>query len=364
MRTQTTIAVAALLLAAALPAAAQSDKEAERERAKQEKAAAEQMDRAREQMRQAEREMREAEREMERAARELAEVKTHEKLKQIEENELRRKVVFFGGRPRLGLVFRSEANSATDPIGATVVAVTPASPAEEAGLKVGDIIVKVNGERVADGTADVDEDESPATARFMELAGDLDEGDEVALDYKRGNEQKTVKIKARRLGGPDVRVFVDREPLEIGAALDDAEKYEFELLRSPWQDIELAAINPELGAYFGAAEGVLVVKPSKDASLQLKGGDVLLSIGDRAATSPAQVMRVLRSYEPGEKVALRLLRGRQELRLEAKAPERARGRLLVAPPAAPAPPAPPEAPAHPAAPAPPAKATRPGNTTV
>ena len=374
MMTQRIVAIAAHLVATALPVGAQGSGESDPKSEKQQKATTEEVAQAREQMREAEREMRnaeremrEAEREMEMAARRMAEIKTVERLEDDEQHELRRKVVFFGGRPRLGLVLRSEASPSTDPIGAKIVAVTPASPAEEAGLKAGDIIVKVNGERLTGGAADVDEDESAPAARFMELAGDLDEGVEVALEYKRGNEIKAVKLKARSLAGPDVRVFVDHEPLELEdvleAPLGPLPAGALGLL-APWLDLELASLNPDLGAYFGTTEGVLVVKASKESTLQLKGGDVIVSVGDRAATSPAQTLRVLRSYEAGETVKLKTLRNRQTITIEARIPERSHLEWRGSHASAPLPPAAPIPPVPPIPPAPPAKGEHPRGQSI
>jgi S1-C subfamily serine protease len=82
-------------------------------------------------------------------------------------------------------------------------------------------------------------------------------------------------------------------------------------------DLELAPINPELGSYFGATEGVLVVRAGEQATLGLKGGDVLLTIDGRKVTTPAGAMRILRSYERGETIRIEVLRNRQRLTLSA-----------------------------------------------
>ena len=78
--------------------------------------------------------------------------------------------------------------------------------------------------------------------------------------------------------------------------------------------MELVALNPELGEYFGADNGVLVVRaPKKDDTLGLQSGDVILRIGDREVKSPEHAMRILRSYEPEEELTLHVIRrGRSE----------------------------------------------------
>jgi S1-C subfamily serine protease len=117
----------------------------------------------------------------------------------------------------------------------------------------------------------------------------------------------------------------------------------------PWRDMELVALNPELGEYFGTSEGILVVSTSKEGPLNLKAGDVILRIGDRTPATPAQAMRILRTYEPGESVALQILRKREKLSISVQVPPHRTGSFrwyteapeTPEPPAAPAPPAPP-----------------------
>ena len=76
-----------------------------------------------------------------------------------------------------------------------------------------------------------------------------------------------------------------------------------------WSDMELVALNPELGAYFGADAGVLVVRgPKEDESLGIESGDVILRIGNREVKSPEHAMRILRSYEPEEDLTIDIIR--------------------------------------------------------
>ena len=89
-------------------------------------------------------------------------------------------------------------------------------------------------------------------------------------------------------------------------------------LAGPLADLELANLSPTLGRYFGAEKGVLVVH-ANDA-LQLQDGDVLRTIGGRAATDEHHAMRILGSYAPGEAVKLEVLRDRKTVKLETTVP--------------------------------------------
>lgn len=112
--------------------------------------------------------------------------------------------------------------------------------------------------------------------------------------------------------------------------------------------LRLAPMSPRLAGYFGAKAGVLVVKADNPA-LKLEDGDVITSIGGRTPTSPMHALRIFRSYEPGEKVTLQLLRDRKPLSIEVTVPlhrEVRRFELRRSGPDAPPPPAPPAPPAH------------------
>jgi S1-C subfamily serine protease len=117
-----------------------------------------------------------------------------------------------------------------------------------------------------------------------------------------------------------------------------------------WGDAEFVTLTPDLGRYFGAEKGVLVARAPSDASLGLKDGDVIVAIGGREPQNGPHAMRILRSYQPGESVELRILRDRRAQTLTATIPERAARdakRHAVPPPRPPAPPAPPSPPQAP-----------------
>src|SRR5207244_4534244 len=94
------------------------------------------------------------------------------------------------------------------------------------------------------------------------------------------------------------------------------------LTGSPWGELELVSLNPDLGEYFRAKDGVLVVKAPADSTLPLRGGDVITSIGGRKPANPSHAMRILRSYETGETVSIEILRKQKRMSLTWKVPAR------------------------------------------
>jgi predicted metalloprotease with PDZ domain len=220
-----------------------------------------------------------------------------------------------GHQVRLGVLVNTETDAATDTLGARLEAVTPGGPAGNAGLKAGDVITRFNGVPLARvGGAG---DGNPGQ-RLIDLVRALEPGDSVQVEYRRGGEVRKASLvaEATALGGPVptdgqgmARVdlpggfpgFPGLPFLGPGANLSFC-------FGDAWCDMELVNLNPDLGEYFGTKEGILVIKAPADSSLPLKSGDVLMTIGGRRPTSSAQAMRILGSYEPGETVAIEIMR--------------------------------------------------------
>jgi membrane-associated protease RseP (regulator of RpoE activity) len=77
--------------------------------------------------------------------------------------------------------------------------------------------------------------------------------------------------------------------------------------------IDLLEMKPGLAAYFGTEEGMLVTNVNEDSTLGLEPGDVILSIGDREATSSSRIRRILSTYDEDENITLRIMRDHDEM---------------------------------------------------
>lgn len=84
--------------------------------------------------------------------------------------------------------------------------------------------------------------------------------------------------------------------------------------------MELTTLTPQLGSYFGTNQGVLVVHAPTHGILQLRDGDVILSIGGRTPANRSQAIRILTSYDPGEIIRLEVLREHHRLDIMATMP--------------------------------------------
>lgn len=249
------------------------------------------------------------------------------------------------GRAHIGVILKSDKSPATDSVGALLTAVTAGGPAEQAGLKAGDIITTFNGEKLVGDYPAADEDESAPGIKLRDLASDLSDGDTVKVDYRRGKETHRATILARNLPSgswsfafttPPARVHVETGDMAraVQRAQGDAYRAQAEALSNVmplvastwmydrWFDMELVALNPELGDYFGTSTGLLVIHAPADSTLDLKGGDVILSVDGRTPASQPQLIRILRSYAPGETIHLDIMRQKHRTTVTAKVPER------------------------------------------
>jgi hypothetical protein len=245
-------------------------------------------------------------------------------------------------RARLGIKINLQAR-ATDSLGAYVESVTPNGPAATAGIRSGDLITKVDGKSVLSGGAAEDERDTRQSLpglRLIELAARLEPADTVPIEFVRGKDRRTVSVVTEDepdmvMAGPGSgRPFVmrfrgdgphDDPRMHVDDMLDMGPGARFEFLgNSPLGDLELAPLNPELGQYFGASEGVLVIRAPKDGTLGLKGGDVVQAVDGRKPSGPSHLLRILRSYDRGETFKLDILRNKKRETVTARLGERDR----------------------------------------
>jgi C-terminal processing protease CtpA/Prc len=243
-------------------------------------------------------------------------------------------VVLSLGRPRMGVLLGSdEWNSETDPVGAVLQAVTPGGPAEEAGLKAGDVITMADGESLARATRRQDSPGDKLVAAIREH----EEGDTMRVEYRRGDETHTVDVVLRQLDSSSYSFGVFADPIEIAEAIEVPYAEPMELafgapvvqafLPYRWLNIELVMLDEELGEYFGTSEGLLVVSAPRDEALDLQNGDVILNIDGRKPTSPRHALRIMRSYEPGETMSVEIMRQQRRQTIAVTVPERDNGFL-------------------------------------
>jgi len=219
-------------------------------------------------------------------------------------------------RAALGINIASGSQHQGPVEGVAIVGVTPGGAAEAAGLRADDVLVTI------DDTSLTADSMRVANERLLQFMRGVKPGQEVRLTYLRGDDFIDTRLVAETFDPgmlpPD---FPFRDDLErLGRRLGD----EFiEPLQFRWRHygtfagMELVALTPELGRYFGTDAGLLVVRAPDSDGVDLEDGDVIQSIGARVPNDPAHAMRILRSYEPGEELVIGIVRDQRprEVRL-------------------------------------------------
>jgi PDZ domain len=206
--------------------------------------------------------------------------------------------------------------------GARVKDVSPGGAAEQAGIRVGDVIVALNGTTVKDGAREV-----------VRLLRKVEPDSTVQVRVMRDGKPKDFKVTARRFEGHawaysppnfDFDFDFDFDPLRDG----QVHGFTPGAFRGALGGMEVTTLTPQLARYFGADEGLLVLRAPKGDVYKLQDGDVILNIDGRIPSSGSHVARILRSYQPGEKLTLRIMRDRKPLDLQVTLPENERSRRV------------------------------------
>lgn len=264
-------------------------------------------------------------------------------------------------RARMGISVDVHQGASDDARGARVTDVMDGGPADDAGLREGDLITRIGDHSLfdpleADIEEDFDLDESIPVQRLLALARELEPGEDVEVEYLRDGEPGTTALTAeelsgwgrisvvspRRLGeglerlrdglrlhseaGRPRAFFRDVEPGRVRAfrpgghegfdacppSADEGNVRAFFRGGCPG-GVELLELNPRLAESFGTEGGVLVVDVHPESPLGLEAGDVIRRIGDRAVDSEDKVRRILRSYELDEEISFHVVRDGREM---------------------------------------------------
>jgi S1-C subfamily serine protease len=223
-------------------------------------------------------------------------------------------------RPRLGVWIHSEANPETDRYGALIDGVMKGSPADKAGVKEGDVITELDGVSLLSGQEEYDEELSAPGQRLVARTKELERGDTIVVKLRRDGATETFDLVVGEFDEP----FSFATVMRTGPQAERIDRWVERL-----QGLELVSLNPGLGEYFGAEEGVLVVSVPEDSELNLMDGDVITAIDGRKVKSPSHAMRILRSYEADEEVSFDILRKQRSMSVTGKASGPFTGRNVI-----------------------------------
>lgn len=197
--------------------------------------------------------------------------------------------------------------------GVEVVSVSPGGAAERAGLKAGDVLTEINGKALK-GDGDIS-----AREQLLAAMRKVEAGDTVALSYRRDNKVVKANLVAQALKDRFFTMAIP--PMATMGPMPPMPDFVFMRGEGVFGSAELVPMTPKLGQYFGTETGLLVVRAPDDSRLKLEDGDVIVDIDGRTPSSPSHALRILSSYQPGEKLKLNILRTKKRMSFDITVPE-------------------------------------------
>ena len=215
----------------------------------------------------------------------------------------------------LGLVIKSMSEEGLKQhkveFGALILEVIEGSPAKEAGLKEGDVVIEANGTKIDDAKV------------LNDLVEALKEGDEVNLTVNSDGEEKSFSavIKFMDMDGYKYSWKGDENMnMHIMKGMHFAMPHGGNNFmwkskggsdKGGWLGVELKNINDQMKEYFEVETGALVEKVIEDSPAEkagLKAGDVIVKMGDKKIEDPDDVIRTVNYYDPEDKVNVKVIR--------------------------------------------------------
>lgn len=200
----------------------------------------------------------------------------------------------------------------SQPRGVGITQVVQDSPAEKAGLRKDDVILRIDGENVT------------SVRKLNRLVSEIAPDQSVKITISRnGAEQELTATIGKRKNTSRVRDLLRQEPRTwkwegplIDRNLHDDNDLTFVLSNSRRIGVSTMELTKQLADYFGIADGkgVLVTSVSEDgpaAKAGIKAGDVITAVEGEAIDSPGDISRVINRKKEGD-VTLTVIRNKSQ----------------------------------------------------
>lgn len=195
--------------------------------------------------------------------------------------------------------------------GVQILHVREGSPADKAGLRVGDILLSYNGENIL------------GARQLGRLVSETPAGRRVKLKLWRDGvvQNCAVTTAAAPEGTSDLQANM-RELSEKMGGLRFSLPMDIPSPLLIWRNrllgIVVESLDPQLAEYFGVKEGVLVrlvEKGSPADAAGMRSGDVLTSVGAQMVSNPRDLSICIRNQTKAKQVSVSLMRNHKALRL-------------------------------------------------
>lgn len=183
--------------------------------------------------------------------------------------------------------------------GILITDVAKDGPAAAAGIEGGDILVKLDGEKI----------KSLKSLRIV-LAAKKPDDDVKAIVIRDGKEKK-------------LKVKLGRKPAPAKAEMEGCSGPKRAFL-----GVEFQELGDQLAEYFKVKSGVLIKRVAEESPAEtagLKAGDVILKINDSEIASSDDLPKTMQSFKPGDEVTVFVSRAGDKKEFKAKlgeAPEK------------------------------------------
>jgi serine protease Do len=210
--------------------------------------------------------------------------------------------------------------------GVGVTQVIKDSPAEKAGLRKDDVILRLDGENVSSVRKlnRLVSELSPDQAVKVTISRGGSEQEVTATIGKRNNSSMAQNLfngnpRVFKWEGPDLKGFKWETPLNrnnFPSFNNDGGDLSFFLSNSRRIGVSTMSLTKQLADYFGIADGkgALVTSVTEDgpaAKAGIKAGDVITAVDGEAVDSPGDISRVINRKKEGD-VTLTIIRNKSQ----------------------------------------------------
>lgn len=190
--------------------------------------------------------------------------------------------------------------------GVYISTVSDDSPASEAGIEEGDVIVRWNGERLE------------GVAQLQRLVRETPVGRTVELTVMRGSSEREISLALAEASNAPTFALPGGDRFELRRGMDaplldlrDGQgSRSFIFSRRPRLGASIQSLGEQLADYFGVEGGALVTEVSADSPAEaagLRAGDVIVELAGETVEGPGDLLELLAEQEAGE-VEMRIYR--------------------------------------------------------
>ena len=183
-----------------------------------------------------------------------------------------------------------EALEFTGKDGVLIEDIVSEGPAEKAGIKAADIIVRLDGKKVV------------STRKLHKILAKHEPGEKIDIVIFRDGKEKSFKVELAERPETKLSLIGPCIATCLSACLSK---------KGGYLGVKIITLEEQLAGYFEVDSGVLVEEVEEDSPAEkagLKAGDVIVKIGDEEIESTIDLIDAVRSEEPGTEVTIDIVR--------------------------------------------------------